>query len=341
MRMIPTALAVFVLCLVTLPAGAATLWGASSLHFFGDSLSDRGRIYAASLGLEPKSPPYWEGRFSNGRVWAEHVARRFRDAGLPRSNQAYGGARAVVNLDLVPDIGLQARRYAELPRARRGDAPMAAIWIGANDVLFRDGGIRRVGREAADEAISTARYLARRGVDRFLFLNLPDLGRLPRVAGHDERARRATRGARAYNHRLTRGIRDMRADGHDVVLFNAFNAFESIFDDPGAFGFSDLTEPCLVGKRVCSKREARRKLFFDDTHPTAAAHAALAELVIERLERSAPDSRIAAEGRMAAAIPAPVPLPAGGGLLVTALAALAAAGARARARRTVAAGQGA
>jgi phospholipase/lecithinase/hemolysin len=59
----------------------------SKLYVFGDSLSDPGNIYNATifvqwfdglLGLEipvlPPSPPYFEGRYSNGSIWIDYLA---------------------------------------------------------------------------------------------------------------------------------------------------------------------------------------------------------------------------------------------------------------------------
>ena len=70
------------------------------LYVFSDSLADPGNIYETSqsvqlfddlLGLEipvtPTSPPYYEGRFSNGLVWVEELATE-------------------LNLDLIPSTEL-------------------------------------------------------------------------------------------------------------------------------------------------------------------------------------------------------------------------------------------
>jgi phospholipase/lecithinase/hemolysin len=59
----------------------------SKIYVFGDSLSDSGNIYNAtqslqpyeqSLGLDipvtPPSPPYFDGRFTNGSLWVENLA---------------------------------------------------------------------------------------------------------------------------------------------------------------------------------------------------------------------------------------------------------------------------
>ena len=49
----------------------------SSLVVFGDSYSDHGNTYRSSHSTYPFSPAYWDGRFSNGPVWVEYLARHF------------------------------------------------------------------------------------------------------------------------------------------------------------------------------------------------------------------------------------------------------------------------
>jgi outer membrane lipase/esterase len=45
----------------------ATAGAYSNIFVYGDSLSDLGNIYAISGHTIPPSPPYYMGRFSNGR----------------------------------------------------------------------------------------------------------------------------------------------------------------------------------------------------------------------------------------------------------------------------------
>ncbi|MHC5830296.1 MAG: SGNH/GDSL hydrolase family protein, partial [Nostoc sp.] len=46
------------------------------LYVFGDSLSDTGNIYNATYATGkpyPASPPYFEGRFSDGPIWVDYL----------------------------------------------------------------------------------------------------------------------------------------------------------------------------------------------------------------------------------------------------------------------------
>src|SRR5579883_435708 len=61
----------------------------TSIVVYGDSLSDNGNIYAASGNTYPASPPYYNGRLSNGPVTVEQMATTW---GVPLYDFAYGGA---------------------------------------------------------------------------------------------------------------------------------------------------------------------------------------------------------------------------------------------------------
>ena len=113
--------------LAAAPVAAATL-DYSSLYVLGDSLSDTGNVYRATDGDSPPSPPYFEGRFSNGPVWADHVADVFRDADRPTANFAFGGAE--VDFDSggrTPDLRLQALVFGLVDDDDLGDRPLVAL----------------------------------------------------------------------------------------------------------------------------------------------------------------------------------------------------------------------
>ena len=86
----------------------------TKLVIFGDSLSDQGNTYTVTSALGTPTPPpqaYWEGRFSNGPIWAEYFAQylgvRLVASSQVRSgkdaegvNFAWGGATSqLANLD--------------------------------------------------------------------------------------------------------------------------------------------------------------------------------------------------------------------------------------------------
>lgn len=79
----------------------------NAVFVFGDSISDTGNVFLATDEAIPVSPPYFEGRFSNGPVWVERFAealgleaRPILDGG---TNFAVGAARASRDVDFEID----------------------------------------------------------------------------------------------------------------------------------------------------------------------------------------------------------------------------------------------
>jgi phospholipase/lecithinase/hemolysin len=304
---------VFAAALICSPAEAATLDYFSSFHVFGDSLSDRGNVYHSTFGRLPESPPYWNGRFSNGPVWAEHVQDEFKALDIPTGNHAWGGARADGGSDLNPDLGLQVSRYRLIDEDRRGDRPLAAIFIGANDFLevSGDDDARAAGKSAARSVGDAADSLTRAGVDDFLMFYLPDLGKVPKYASDPEDSLAATEYTRGFNRRLRREMNDLQDDGASVTRVNTLVLFNAMIADPEAYGVRNTTDPCLNGNDVCSDSEARDRAFFDELHPNYVVHERIAEAALAAISASGLSSSIVA----ATAGPTPVPLPAPAWLL--------------------------
>jgi hypothetical protein len=60
-----------------------------------------------------------------------------------------------------------------------------------------------------------------------------------------------------------------------------FSAFHDVVADPGAFGFSNVTDPCFDGTTVSGDPD--EYLFWDGVHPTTKGHRVLAGVVFEEL----------------------------------------------------------
>lgn len=159
----------------------------SKLVFFGDSLTDNGKLYQIMLHMIPKSPPYYNGRFSNGPTWAENVAKYYYDKNyMESSNFAIGGATAVFHMPTdklltISTLELQVATYLLESLFRDKGHTLFVIWIGANDYDFSDSSsdMQSITDDVVhkiDWAIRTLKYY---GANYFLVINMPDLGRTP------------------------------------------------------------------------------------------------------------------------------------------------------------------
>lgn len=189
----------------------------SDLVFFGDSLSDTGNVLSLTTAFSPPPFPAFpgaEGRFSNGPVWTEDLAKDlgFLDSAKPSNllflggttviptglthgkNYSYGGARTGYGGSAGPTTGLlgQLATWTLTSPAPDSNA-LYVLMIGANDL--RDARSANPGGTAADAAARSASaakiagdvtnavaYLAQAGVRHFLVSNAPDLGVTPEAA---------------------------------------------------------------------------------------------------------------------------------------------------------------
>src|SRR3954454_455314 len=111
----------------------------SSVVIFGDSLSDIGNIAQAPIINEP-GPYYWNGRFSNGPVYAESFTTGLGLPTLVRSTSsggtdfAYGGAKptgtSFPDNIFIQDIDDQVGQY--LSSRPPNATALYLVWAGAN-----------------------------------------------------------------------------------------------------------------------------------------------------------------------------------------------------------------
>lgn len=258
-------------------AGAASA-PARAIIVFGDSLSDIGNAGG--------------GRFSNGPVWVEHLAgrlgTRLAPAAAGGTNFAFGGARAAGGVG-SPSLRVQADAFL---RERRGRADPRALYVvygGGNDLLAAVNALDPLPEvaEAARAIGAIVADLAAAGAREFLVPNLPDVGRVPEVRwqGADV-VQAATRLAVAFNRGLAEAL-DAAAAERALRLhrLDVWALLERVVADPAAAGFVNITEPCLMNS-LC--RDPDRFLFWDSVHPTAAAHARLAEAALRVMESPRP-----------------------------------------------------
>lgn len=309
-------------------AEAVPLDAFSSFYVLGDSLSDNGNAYDASFGLVPESPPYWNGRFTNGPNWFDRVARAFRKQGVDTGNFAFGGAKARTDRDGIPDLKVQLGEYAALGPRDIGGRPLVALWAGGNDVLQADGGFRALGKSAADSVGDVARSLARAGVGDIMILNLPDIGSVPSANGSPRESRQATAASRAFNRELDRQVARLTDNGVNVYSVDVHALFSALIAHPRRFGVSNVTTPCLDDDdNPCTPRQERQRAFFDSTHPSTIVHGHIAAAARDALRGGgASGVAIAATTAAAPVTIAPVPLPATGLLLLAGVGGLGLAG---------------
>ena len=239
----------------------------SNIFVYGDSLSDLGNIYTFSGHTIPMSPPYYMGRFSNGPLAVEYLANSLHS---PLTSFAWGGATTGIGdsgdggtQTTLGTFGLPGM-LLQVEGSLSSVAPFAptslfVVWGGPDD--FISGGSVAVG---VTDILTIVGALQSVGATHILVPGMPDMGLTPAYYGNSS----ATAFSFAFDQALQANL------PHGVTYFDTFGFMHLVVSNPGAFGFTDVTDPCLVGLMPCAN--PNQYLFWDDLHPTTAADQLLA-----------------------------------------------------------------
>lgn len=288
----------FLLVILLLPV-SVTAAGFSALYTFGDSLSDPGNIPKVS-GIAYPPAPYSDYRFSNGPVAVQYLAPLLCLPLTNNNNYAQGGATTgfdnILNATSGGPIpgsslsGVLGQVQGYLQDTRRADPRgLYVIGAGSNDLLQ---GLQNPATFNAPVAIgralgnlSTALLnLANAGARHFLILNMPDLGKTPRMYGTPYQTT-GTQLSIAFNQGLAMTLTSLQS-GLDVSItpFDTFSLLNSVIAEPNAYGFTHVSSPCIQQPTcVTDPGAAATYLFWDDLHPTTHGHQVLAYAMANQL----------------------------------------------------------
>ncbi len=308
------------LALVILP-GPSTAMPYSNLYVVGDSLSDARNLFLATSNNQippfpqlPQDPPYFQGRFSDGPGFSEHLWRRLDLPGniqpslLGGTNYAVGGARSryhtfdqVINpqFDPLSDASL----FAQFSLLGQRDALLGSlgntldssalysVWIGSNDVadafrLALNGAspayIDALLQQTANDLLSVIDDMTGAGARDFLVPNVPNFGLVPEVKNAPNEVKRiATNLASSFNTLVDAKLGSVDAN---IIRLDVFGFLTDLVNDPTVFGLpadTNVQDACFSGfvgvpGVVCDKPEAY--VFWDSIHPTATTHQLLGQV---------------------------------------------------------------
>lgn len=298
------------------PAAASAYDG---LYVFGDSLSDVGNLYA-QYG-QPVSPPYSEGRFSNGNLWIQDVAASLglgpvTPSYLGGNDFAYGGAQTGATdanqYNNTPasmfqqglDLPSQLKQFNAAVTTPQANA-LYTLWIGSNDLDALLAEVAANTLPASDiptdidqiigNIATFVTGLANDGMKNLLALDVTDLSKTPEsiaAAAKTPDPAATLAGIQSVVATFDTGLSTelatlAQADQFSLTYVDTFAPIDSIVADPTAYGLSNVTSPCLTvassksPETVCS--DPNQYLFWDGLHPTAAGHQLVADVVLEQV----------------------------------------------------------
>jgi len=275
----------------------------SSMVVFGDSLSDSGNNakLAADAGATAignnqvitgntyiPGLPYSSGVYSNGPVWASQFAAAagitLKASELGGTNYAYGGARVGVDKEIqgitIPGLTSQFNSYLG-SLSGPIDANTLFVLAGGGNTA-RDIATAAAGGASTSETIgsyalgmaSMVGQLQALGAQHIVVWNVPNIGDTP-AAITSGVSGGASFLAGMMNNALSTALSSL--DG--VKIFDIYGLTEraaAAMNDDGDLIFPNATAACGIPAGSCNGA-----LFWDGIHPTTAAHAMIANEMLD------------------------------------------------------------
>jgi thermolabile hemolysin len=276
----------------------------NNIVVFGDSLSDNGNYLRASKSSDNPMPlePYYQGRASNGMVWAEYLSISIR---AKLDDRAYLGAltsgmnpRYPAAVDLLEQIDT----YLKNLKGKKLDSKntLYVVWAGANNIFTMD----------LKEPVKTIKSLwnitgdIEKGIEKLkengaryiLVSNLPDLGKIALTTDVDSFKNMKlvlSTIVKIENFALLKRINYLRSshkgEEFKLLLFDAKNMLLEIEKKPSKYNLKNSSNSCYVGvpsnpptpNVACTN--PKDYLFWDLVHPTTKIHCIAANDIQKKL----------------------------------------------------------
>jgi phospholipase/lecithinase/hemolysin len=295
----------------------------TQIVLFGDSLSDTGNVRTRTKAKSSNTIDYPShtfnydnGRFSNDDqtdpasmtyfgVWHEQLARTFLGmqpatfslgGGL---NYAFGGSRTTDGTHqetpvstpfgditiTVDDMGKQMDDY--LASHTVDPNALYIVWGASNDFRTDDSSANVTANAA--RVISLVNRLVQAGAQYILVPNIAPLGIIPRYRSEPARITALNADAAAYRTELDANLTALQSSlatqGLTPTIYRVDMWWDTVrvLSNGPHFGFTNITSPCQD-----SNSTPDQFLFWDDVHPTTAAHFGLARTAFDAMTSPPP-----------------------------------------------------
>ncbi len=226
---------------------------------FGDGLNDMGSWGKLTNNLYPPAHHgFYEGRWTNGKVWVEIVAEKLGLSLSLANNFAMGGAttgifnineplKGALNLtEEIPVIGMLAQVHLALnSRKEISENTLIVLWAGGHDIgSYLDFGQPDVkAYPPAVNYLECINLLVNHGAKHFIIGTMPDMGKSPIYQNSDKEAM-ASQLCRELNEGLDEIINNQKFQNIEFIKVDGNRIFAEVGANPLKYGFKHY-EPYL------------------------------------------------------------------------------------------------
>lgn len=266
--------------------------------FFGSSTTDTGNLQAVALVFP--EPPYYQGRASNGPVWAEYFSDLLGTSANPSlfggTNYAWSAARTTeVAFGFIPPIEAQVDTYLNDVSFVADPDALYVFQNAANDLTAAKLEPPDTAKQTMQEAVAATREmlteLYEAGARNFMLITIPELPTAPVSADLPD----DTNLARLTNSGFEKIADNLRAMGANVWVVDLHALVNDAVKDADRYGLEvvrcsfmgkssleviggDVTpEPCEPSVPV------DEYMMFDDEHYTTVMHNIVAHQALSQL----------------------------------------------------------
>lgn len=270
----------------------------SNVYFFGDSLSDTGNVATMSLGFFP-SKPYYSGRFSNGLLWTDTLAKGLglsAKASLKDgTNYAFAGATVNEFGGIIPTLQDQLGFYYSEHDNRADANALYVILGGGNDISEAVKDTASAASKITQSASlvgDMTESLYNAGARNILVANLPNVGRTPKFTSMGSAsAQTGTALSQLFDTTLANEVNALEARYSNLTLnlLDIYGLEQNLLANPSQFGFTNTTTACKSGDvgwggKVCSNPNSY--VYWDAFHPTARVHSLIGNAALSLVSPS-------------------------------------------------------
>jgi len=220
---------------------------------FGDSLSDDGNVYQLTNRTYPPTPPYYQGRFTNGKVWLDYVRSKL---GVKTFNGAYGTGStdsSVVQGRTGPDLTIptpgvvqQISKFIKNNSKKIFQETTFVVWAGGNDYFFSN--FEQTPALVVNRIKKIASTLYKQGARDIIIGNLIPLNALPYVTTMNNQTFTAFVASTVVEHNrlLKQAVKNFANDhAGSIKLMDVYSTIQNILTRPSKFGIVNITSECL------------------------------------------------------------------------------------------------
>ena len=263
-----------------------------ALYAFGDSLTDTGR--------EPAEPLlHYNGRWSNGPLWVEHLSVRLGFPYNPSNNFAHSGAQTDDTFGQVTDF---------VP-ATNIDQSLIVVWAGGNDFLqeydkywFNDAGWDRQIAYSVGNLSNALVALYSKGARFILVPNTVDVTEIPLLNKLPVLTRDYLRSkVQQFNRQLAEALDRIQPAYPALKVFRVdfYSQVNSLLANAKAYGFTKTSIDAISDLTLFDKRfdgPGANYVFWDPIHPTTKAHGIIADWFQAVVAALSPRVQVTARG---------------------------------------------